>query len=289
MSVSADALAWLEAVESLADRRDDAQLALAALGLRRHPGVFAIVGRVLTELARRSQERAEAVVACGNRTATAVGDEGAELAELLASGWAVLAGLNREEVRQRGLAEGASPSSGHRLALVSRRGRHEGTQQNARAMGLDAIESARPDGDARTTGVVRPTDAQRRGMVMAKQAAEAIDTNATEQTRPVKTAADWCELSPEVLRGMRLDALSEDDRDWMMAVAELELLPVDTADEAAPCVVDALDHELAALRRRVRAMNEPAAQLAAQLDRACELAAGLVRNWPGRRTTRSRA
>lgn len=91
-----DALAWLEAVECFADRRDDAQLALAALGLRRHPGVFAIVGRVLTELARRSIERAETVVACGNRTAATVGDEGAELAALLASGWAVFARLERE-------------------------------------------------------------------------------------------------------------------------------------------------------------------------------------------------
>lgn len=91
--------AWLEAVEDFADRRDDAQLALAALGLRRHPGVFAIVGRVLTELARRTQERAETVVACGNRTAATVGDEGAELAALLAAGWAVFARLESEVSR----------------------------------------------------------------------------------------------------------------------------------------------------------------------------------------------
>lgn len=36
-------------------------------------------------------------------------------------------------------------------------------------MGLDAIESARFDGAVRATGVVRPTDAQRRGMVMGSE------------------------------------------------------------------------------------------------------------------------
>jgi hypothetical protein len=36
-------------------------------------------------------------------------------------------------------------------------------------MGLDAIESARPDGGARETGVVRPRDAQRRGIVMGNE------------------------------------------------------------------------------------------------------------------------
>ncbi len=55
-------------------------------------------------------------------------------------------------------------------------------------MGLDAIESARPDGDARATGVVRLWDAQRRGIVMAKRAAKAIETKATEHTITEETA-----------------------------------------------------------------------------------------------------
>lgn len=65
-------------------------------------------------------------------------------------------------------------------------------------MGLDAIESARPDGDARATGVVRPWDAQRRGIVMAKRAAKAIETKATEHTNLEGLA--WLEAAESYAR-----------------------------------------------------------------------------------------
>lgn len=91
-----DARLWLEAVESFAVRHDDAALALEALRLRAHPALHAVVGGVLGELARRARELAVVVMECGKRTSATVATEGGELAALLASGWAVLAGIERE-------------------------------------------------------------------------------------------------------------------------------------------------------------------------------------------------
>lgn len=78
-------------------------------------------------------------------------------------------------------------------------------------MGLDAIESARLDGAVRATGVVRPMDAQRRGMVMA--ASKAIET--------ANTATDWQRLALLVLEVARLDERQDGREPLLSAAAEL--------------------------------------------------------------------
>jgi len=81
--------AWLVAVEALAVRLDDAQLALAALRMRHHSNISRIVACVLTELSRRASERTSDAEQVAERTSLLVVNEGRELAGLIARGWDV--------------------------------------------------------------------------------------------------------------------------------------------------------------------------------------------------------
>ncbi len=81
--------AWLAAVEDFAVRFDDAPLALEALRLRHHSNLSRVAACVLTELARRSSERASDAEQGAGRTSALVVNEGRELAALIARGWDV--------------------------------------------------------------------------------------------------------------------------------------------------------------------------------------------------------
>lgn len=91
------ARAWLDAVESFAVRFEDAPLALAAQRARQHPAVHRVLACVLSELTRRTAERANDLLEVGERVSASVAAEGRELAALLADGWDACATIGASE------------------------------------------------------------------------------------------------------------------------------------------------------------------------------------------------
>lgn len=85
---------WIEAIEELAVRLEDAPLALAALSARRHSTVRRVVASVLGELARMSAERIDDVKRLDSMASSSISSEGGELAALLVRGWEALARLD---------------------------------------------------------------------------------------------------------------------------------------------------------------------------------------------------
>lgn len=82
--------AWLEAVELLSIRADDAQLALAAIGARHHRDSNASMAALLLQLSRFAGDCASVVIENGHRTSSAQVEWGSEAAVLAARGWELL-------------------------------------------------------------------------------------------------------------------------------------------------------------------------------------------------------